>query len=137
VNQLVPSNVSIWRSASLSRAIVLLAAQLLMCADYAIRGGIDSIDEHFGTILIAAVAAMLLCLIGLIGWGTSSTKSKCAGIGIVAVLASIAVCILETLVGGTNVHGPFYLIFLPMLLISFAGMILLLIAAFGRGSKSA
>jgi len=108
-----------------------------MCADYAFMGGIDLIDEHFGTILVAALAAMLLCAIGLIGWGISSTKSKCAGIGLVAVLASVAVCILGTLVGGTNVHGPFYLIFLPMFLIALSGMILLLISAFRRASLSA
>jgi hypothetical protein len=108
-----------------------------MCADYAFRGGIDFIDEHFGTVLIIALAGMLLCVISLIGWGISSTKSKCAGIGIVAILASVSVCIAGSLVGGTNVHGPFYLIFLPMLLVSLSGMILLLIAAFRKGSTIA
>ena len=107
-----------------------------MCADYAFRGGIDFIDEHFGAILVAALAGMLLCAISLVGWGISSTRSKCAGIGIVAVLASVAICILGTLVGGTNVHGPFYLIFLPMFLISVSGMILLLISAFRRASPN-
>ena len=55
---------------------------------------------------------------GLIGWGVSSSKSVCAGLGTVALLASVAVCILGSLAGSTNVHGPFLLIFLPMLLIS-------------------
>ena len=131
------SKVVIWRSASLSSGAVLLLGQSLMCADYALRGGINFIDEHFGTILIVSVAAMLVCAISLIGWGISSTKSKCAGIGVASIVASVAVCILGSLVGGTNVHGPFYLIFLPMLFISLSGLILLLIAAFRRGSTVA
>jgi len=103
-----------------------------MCADYAYKGGIDLIDEHFGAFLIAAMTGMIFCLIGLLGWGISSSKSECAGIGAVALLGSVAVCILGSLVGGTNVHGPFYLIFLPMALISISGVLLLLIAAFRR-----
>lgn len=133
----MPRKITLWRSASLSGAAVLLIAQLLMCADYAFRGGIDFIDEHFGTILIIALAGMLLCVIGIIGWGVSTPKSQCAMIGVVAILGSLCVCILGSLVGGTNVHGPFYLIFLPTLLISLAGMILLLIALFRRDSTSA
>lgn len=108
-----------------------------MCADYAARGGLDFVDEHFGVFVIAALAGMILCFVGLIGWGSSSTPSVCAGIGAAALIAPVAVSGLGALVGGTNVHGPFYLIFLPMLAISFSGLILLLIAAFRRGAKSA
>jgi len=50
---------------------------------------------------------MTLCFIGLLGWGLLSTRSKCAPIGIAAVLASVAVCILGSIIGGTNLHGPF------------------------------
>jgi hypothetical protein len=55
-----------------------------MYADYAFKGGIDFIDEHFGAFLIAA-------------------------------FASVGLCTLGRLFGGTSVHGPFFLIFLPML----------------------
>jgi len=76
-----------------------------MRADYASRGGIDFIDDHFGTFPIAALAGMTLCFIGLLGWGLLSTRSKCASIGIAAVLASVAVCILGSIIGGTNLQG--------------------------------
>jgi hypothetical protein len=108
-----------------------------MCADYAFKGGIDFLDGNFGVFLIAALAGMVLCAAGLIGWGVSSSKSVCAGLGTVALLASFAVCILGSLVGSTNVHGPFFLIFLPMLLISLSGLMLLLIAAVRKGSSKA
>ncbi len=104
-----------------------------MAADYAFIGGIDLIDEHFGAFLIAAMAGTIFCSIGLVGWGISSTKSECAVIGAVALLSSVVVCTLGSLVGGTNVHGPFSLIFLPMALISISGAVLLLIAAFRTG----
>jgi hypothetical protein len=107
-----------------------------MCADYVFKGGIDFIDEHFGAFLIAALAGMTLCLIGLIGWGISSTKSICARIGTLALLAPVGVCALGSLVGGTNVHGPYFLIFLPTLSISLSGLVLLLIPAFRQDSKS-
>jgi hypothetical protein len=133
----VQSKVLVWRSATLLGAITLVAAQSSMCADYAFKGGIALIDEHFGAFLIAALGGMIVCLIGLLGWGVSSTKSACAAIGAVALLASVAVCALGSLVGGTNVHGPFYLIFLPMVLTSLSGIALLLIAAFRRSPRQA
>lgn len=133
----VPSRILIYRSATLFGAITLVVAQSLMFADYAFKGGIDLIDEHFGAFLIAAAVGMVFCLIGLLGWGASSTKSRCARIGGVALLASVALCTLGSLVGGTNVHGPFYLIFFPMALISVAGAVLLFISALRGNPKRA
>ena len=98
--------VLIYRSVTLFGAVTLVGAQSLMCADYAFKGGIDLIDGHFGAFLIAAVVGVMFCSIGLVGWGASSTKSGCARIGGVALIASVAFCTLGSLVGGTNVHGP-------------------------------
>lgn len=108
-----------------------------MCADYAFKGGIDLIDEHFGAFLIAAVAGVMFCSIGLLGWGAFSTKSECARIGGMALIASVTLCTLGSLVGGTNVHGPFYLIFFPTALISATGAALLLISALRRNPRRA
>lgn len=133
----VPSTIIIYRSAALFGAVTLVGAQSCMCADYAFKGGIALINEHFGAFLIAAVAGVMFCSIGLLGWGASSTKSGCARIGGVALIASVALCTLGSLVGGTNVHGPFYLIFFPMALISATGAVLLLISALRRNPRRA
>jgi hypothetical protein len=49
--------------------------------------------------------------------------------GTIVLTAPIATCVLASVIGGSNVHGPFYLFLLPMIPVSVLGLALLLMAA--------
>jgi hypothetical protein len=64
--------IAFWRAASLAGGAVLLAGLGSMYADYAFKGGIDVIDEHFNVVLWASMVGMLLCAVSLVGWPTQN-----------------------------------------------------------------
>jgi predicted membrane channel-forming protein YqfA (hemolysin III family) len=76
---------------------------------------------------------MLELFVGLIGWAKCLDRHARIRMGIFLLLAAIGVCILGSLISGTNVHGPFFLIFLPMFPISVMGLVLLIVVAISSG----
>jgi hypothetical protein len=98
-------------------------------ADYAAKGGIDFIDEHSGLFLLAILIGMLISLVSIVGWAKRLDRHDRGKMGAILCLAPVGVCIVGSLIGGTNVHGPFILIFLPMFPISVLGLALLILVA--------
>ena len=85
--------------------------------------------EYF---FLAIVVGLLSLVVGLIGWAKQLDRARRISIGTIALIASATVCFIGFLIGGTDVHGPFYLFFLPMLPVGFVGLIVLMMGVASR-----
>lgn len=101
-------------------------------ADYASHGGIDLIDDHFGVVLCASIVGMLLCAVSLVAWAKQLHARGRAKVGAITSLMSGAVCITAATIGGTNVHGPLFLLCLLIFPMFLVGIVLWLSAAFSK-----
>jgi hypothetical protein len=124
--------IGFWRTAFLAGGAVLVVGLGSMYADYAFRSGVDAIDEHFGVVLFASMAGMLLCTISLVGWARQLQSGGRAKVGAFASLMSVVICVSGATVGGTNVHGPLILLCLPILPVFVVGLLVWLSATFSR-----
>jgi len=97
--------------------------------DFVSRGRFELIDDHYQLFLTAISIGLLATLLGLIGWAKHLGKQGRARIGVITFCAPIAVCLLGGLIGGTNVHGTFYLFLFAMTPLSLLGLVLLFMAA--------
>jgi len=111
---------------------VLLFGLGSMYADYAFKGGIDLIDEHFSVVLWASIVGMLLCAIGLIGWTKQLPSSGRAKVGMLTTVISLVICVAGASIGGTNVHGPLFFLCLLIFPVSLVGLVLWLSAVFSK-----
>jgi len=128
-----PRDASVWKALALSGAVCLFIGFGALLVDYRVYGGVDFIDQHIGIFQLAILIGMLALFVGLIGWAKCLDRYARIRMGIFLLLAPICVCILGSLIGGTNVHGPFFLIFLPMFPISVMGLVLLIVVAISSG----
>jgi|SRR6266700_6031871 len=124
--------IAFWKSATLAGGAVLLIGLGSMYADYAFRGGIDAIDEHFSVVLWASMAGMLLCAISLVGWAKQLQSRGRAKVGAFTSLLSVVICVTGATIGGTNVHGPLFFLCLLIFPVSLVGLLVWLSAAFSK-----
>jgi hypothetical protein len=92
-------------------------------------GHFEFIADHYLLFLIAIGIGVLSLFVGLIGWAKQLGRQGRTVMGAIVFIAPVATCLLASLIGGTNVHGPFYLFLLPMIPVSVLGVALLLMAA--------
>lgn len=118
-----------WRAVAIS-GIGLLAISLgTFGVDFVTMGRFEFIDNHSQFFLIAIGIGVSFLFVGLIGWAKHLGRQGRAIMGTIVFIAPIATCVLASLIGGTNVHGPFYLFLFPMIPVSVLGLALLLMAA--------
>ena len=79
--------------------------------DFVTRGEVSFISDHYEVFLLPIVAGAALLLISLIGWAVVLGKTGRSRIAFFTLSLSIAVILIGYAIGGTNVHGPFYLFF--------------------------
>jgi hypothetical protein len=104
-----------------------------MYADYASMGGIDVIDEHFEVVMWASMVGTVLCAISLVGWAKQLQSRARVKIGAFTSLISLVICVTAATVGGTNVHGPLFLLCMLIFPVSLVGLLVWLSAAFSKG----
>ena len=124
---------SVWKALALSGPVCLFIGIGAFLLDYGFHGGVDFIYEHMVLFQLAILIGILALFVGFIGWARSLDRQGRIRMGTVLLLTPIGVCILGAFVGGTNVHGPLSLIFLPMFPISVLGLVMLIIAAIASG----
>jgi hypothetical protein len=103
-----------------------------MYADYAFRGGIDAIDEHFSVVVWASIVGMLLCAISLVGWAKQLQCRGRAKVGAFTLLISVVICVIGATIGGTNVHGPLFFLCFLVFPVSLVGLVVWLSAALSK-----
>jgi hypothetical protein len=118
-----------WRVVAISGIGLLAISLAAVGVDFATMGRFDFIADHYQFFLIAIATGVLLLFVGLIGWAKHLGKQGRTVMGTIVFIAPIATCVLASLIGGTNVHGPFYLFLLAMIPVSVLGLALLLMAA--------
>jgi hypothetical protein len=119
----------LWRAVAIS-GIGLLAIGLgAFGVDFLTMGHFDFIAAHSLLFLIAIGIGVVSLFVGLIGWAKQLRRQRRAMMGGFLFVAPVAICLLASLIGGTNVHGPFYLFLLPMSPVSLLGLALLLMSA--------
>ena len=88
--------------------------------------------RYYEYFFLAILAGLLFLIVGLIGWAKQFDRGRRISIGTIVLIASVSICLVGYLIGGTNVHGPFYLFFLPMIPVGLVGLIILLMGATSR-----
>jgi hypothetical protein len=88
--------------------------------------------RYYEYFFLAILAGLLSLIVGLIGWARQLGKGRRISVGTIVLIASVSICLLGSLIGGTNVHGPFYLFFLPMIPVGLVGLIILLTGIVSR-----
>jgi hypothetical protein len=71
--------------------------------------------------LIAIATSVLLLFASLIGWAKHLKRRGRGVLGVIVFFSPIAICLFASLIGGTNMHGPFYLFVVPLCPVSFLG----------------
>jgi hypothetical protein len=124
-------------SKPLWRAVVSFGAGLVvlgLCAiglDFVTMDHFD-LSRYFQYFFLAILVGLLFLIVGLIGWAKRLDRGRRISIGTITLIASVSVCLVGSLMGGTNVHGPFYLFFLTMLPVGVVGLIVLLMGVVAR-----
>ena len=113
-----------WRIASLLSGILLVFGLGAMCLDYAVKGGIVFIDDHFPVALWANLIGLIVFVVSLLGWAKASDREGRIKIGAATFLLSVGIGILGNVIRPTDVHGPFSMLFLTLLPTSVLGLVL-------------
>lgn len=100
--------------------------------DFVTRGEVSFISDHYEVFLLAIVAGAALLLISLIGWAVVLGKTGRSRIAFFTLTLPIAVILIGYAIGGTNIHGPFYIFLLPMAPLLIVGIIVAIMAANSR-----
>ena len=100
--------------------------------DFVTRGRFEFISDHYEIFLLAIPIGVALLLVSLIGWATVLGKTGRTRIAFFTLVVPIAVILIGYALGGTNVHGPFYLFLLPMAALFIVGIVVAIMAANGR-----
>jgi hypothetical protein len=83
--------------------------------------------------LLAILVGTALLLISLFGWAVVLDRTGRSRIAFFTLTLPIIVIWIGYAVGGTNVHGPFYLFSLPMVPLLIVGVVVGIMAANSRG----
>ena len=126
-----------FRTRSLRRTVALVGAGLVVLGLGGIALDVFSMDQfdlvqYYEYFLLAILAGILFLIVGLIGWAKQLDRGRRVSIGAIVLIASVSICFFGYLMGGTNVHGPFYLFLLPMIPVGLVGLIILLMGAASR-----
>jgi uncharacterized membrane protein len=122
----------VWKVLALSGICLVLIGLGAMGFDFVTRGEVSFISDHYEVFLLAIVAGAALLLISLIGLAVVLGKTGRSRIAFFTLSLSIAVILIGYAIGGTNVHGPFYLFLLPMAPLLIVGIIVAIMAANSR-----
>lgn len=91
-----------------------------------------SLGANYESLFFVIGVGIILSFVNLIVWAVTLDKKGRAVLGVRIVLGAIATCLFGSFVGGTNVHGPFFIVFFAMIPILAVGLIVLLMAAAAR-----
>jgi hypothetical protein len=90
------------------------------------------ITDYFVLFLLAILVGVAQLAVSLIGWAAVLGKSGRKRIALLAVTVPLGVIFIGYALGGTNVHGPFYLFLLPMAPLIVVGIVVAIMAASAR-----
>jgi hypothetical protein len=88
--------------------------------------------RYYEYFFAAILVGLLSLIVGLIGWAKQFDRGRRISIGTIVLIAPVLICFVGYLIGGTNVHGPFYLFFLPMIPVGLVALIILLMGVASR-----
>ena len=123
------SKAAIWRAITLCGGGLVMIGIGAFLADFLSVGRVFSFfNDNYELFLLAIALGTLVLMGGLIGWFKYLNQSGRSTMGLAVLGVPIVVCVIGGLVGTTNVHGPFFLIVIPMLPVTLLGLVLLVVA---------
>lgn len=122
----------VWKILAIGGICLVLIGLGAMGFDFVTRGEVSFISDHYEVFLLAIVAGAALLLISLIGWAVVLGKTGRSRIAFFTLTLPIAVILIGYAIGGTNIHGPFYIFLLPMAPLLIVGIIVAIMAANSR-----
>jgi hypothetical protein len=129
-----PRKAAIWRAITLCGGGLVVIGIGAFLGDSLSVGRIFSLfNDNYELFLFAIAFGTLVLVGGLIGWFKYLNQSRRSTMGLAALGGPIVVSVIGGLVGTTNVHGPFFLIVIPMLPVALLGLVLLVVALASRG----
>jgi hypothetical protein len=124
---------SIWRAIALCGAGLVVIGITAFLADFLSVGRLFSFfNDNYELFLLAIALGVLALIGGLIGWFKYLNRSGRSRMGLTVMVLPIGVCVIGGLIGTTNVHGPFFLMVIPMVPVSLLGLVLLVVALMSR-----
>jgi hypothetical protein len=123
--------ITVWGSVSILGISLMAVGLAAFAIDFMTRGHYsqylgDNYELLFGIIL----AGLISLIVGFVGLASNLGRRGRASLGIKVLFLPIVVCVLAGILGGTNVHGTYFIFVLAMLPISLLGLILLVVAGF-------
>jgi len=100
--------------------------------DFVTRGQLAFISDNSEYLLLAILVGVALLLVSLIGWAAVLGKAGRTRIAFFALTGPVVVILIGYALGGTNVHGTFFLFLLPMLPVIVIGLVVAIMAASAR-----
>lgn len=100
--------------------------------DFVTVGEFSFISDHFEVFLFAILIGVALLMTGLIGWASTLGKNGRRRIAFLAFILPLTVIAIGYALGGTNVHGLFFLFLLAMAPLIVVGLVVAMMAASAR-----
>ena len=122
-----------WKVVALTGVGLLVFGLGAVGLDFATMDHLD-LAEYYGVFLLAILIGAICLPVGLIGWAAQSGKHERARLSASTLAVAAVVWMIGYLLGGTNVHGPFYLFAIPMFFLILVGLALAIMAAAARTS---
>jgi len=122
----------VWRTLAIIGMSVAAISLGALGFDFATMGRFAFISDNYEVFLLAIVAGVALLLVGLIGWAAVLGRAGRTRIAFFTLTLPLCVVLIGYALGGTNVHGPFFIFLLPMTPLIVAGLVVAIMAASAR-----
>ena len=119
----------IWKALAIAGMSALVIGLVAFSLDAATMGNFDFISDHYEVFLLAILVGAGLLLVSLIGWAAALGKAGRRRIAFFTLTVPLGVILIAGVIGGTNVHGPFYLFLLPLAPLILVGFVVAIMAA--------
>jgi|HubBroStandDraft_1064217.scaffolds.fasta_scaffold128764_1 hypothetical protein len=123
----------VWKSLAIIGVGLVVIGLGAFGLDFATMGHFfASISDWYEPFLFAIPVGMALLLVSLIGWAAVLGKTGRTRIAFFALTVPFGVILIGFALGGTNVHGPFFLFLPPMAPLIVVGLVVAAMAASAR-----
>jgi hypothetical protein len=109
-----PTAKAVWKALATVGVSATFIGLTVYGLDFVTVGEFSFIADHFEIFLFAILIGVALLVVGLIGWAATLGKAGRKRIAFLAFILPLTVIAIGYAMGGTNVHGLFFLFLLAM-----------------------
>jgi hypothetical protein len=125
---------TVWKALATTGAIATIIGMVAYGIDFLSVGEFSFISDHFEIFLLLIAVGVALLMTGLVGWAATLGKKGRMRIAFPVIGMPLVVIAIGYCLGGTNVHGLFFLFLFAMAPLIVIGLVLVIMAASVRGT---